>query len=108
MVNFTVDTEKGAVSGIAKKIVDGVESILDLDTEITSIELLFTKPDGTELSLVTASITNAGSGDGAFNYQTVGAYFSAEGVWKVKAKYTLTTGEVLWSNPPKEFTIDPL
>lgn len=107
MVDFTVDTENGAVSGTAKKIVDGVESILDLDTEVSTAELLFTKPDGTELALVSMTLTNPGSGDGKFNYKTSGAFFSAEGTWKVKAKYTLTTGEILWSNPPKEFQVDP-
>jgi len=107
MVDFTVDVENGAISGTAKKIVDGVESILDLDTEVSTAELLFTKPDKTELGLVPISITNPGSGNGKFNYKTSGAFFSASGTWTVKAKFVLTTGEILWSNPPKEFPVDP-
>jgi hypothetical protein len=108
MVNFTVDTISGRVSGVAKKIVAGVETILDLDTEVATTELIFTMPpNDTEMSPVTASITTPASGDGAFFYQTSGNFFSQSGKWKVKAKYTLTGGEILISDPPVEFNISP-
>ena len=85
MSAFTIAREQDAnltIKGAATKIVNGVEVILNLDTETSAIELLYRKPEKST-GVVTATITNPGSGDGLFHYDTTGTFFAGQkrGYW---------------------------
>ena len=87
------------IAGTAKKSVSGVTTILDLDTEVTAMVLLYRRPDKTTDSVIPI-ITNAGTGDGTFHFDTVDAFFTGQkqGYWHFQFQATLTDGKIKHSD----------
>ena len=98
MTDINVHTEDGITrfQGTAKKSTLGTEAILDLDTEVDSTILLLESPDrSASIIEITATLVNAGSGDGLFQAETTSAIFDgADGRWRAQAKYNMTAAAV--------------
>jgi len=108
LTTLTTGSSAARVAGSAKKSVNGVITILNLDTEVTTTELIFKKPDGNK-DTFTAVITNSPGTDGEFHYDTILTYFTNNpGWWGIQAKYTLTDAKILFSTPVKQFYIAPI
>ena len=87
------------IKGVAKKRTDGVDAILHLVNDVSTVELIFKKPDRTSQT-VTASTISAAAG--TFKYVTITTFFTANrGTWLIQAKYTLVGGAILHSQIKK-------
>jgi len=71
-----------------------------VDLSATSVrKFIFTDPSGSETE-VTASIVNSPGSDGLLRYinSTPSPVISTAGLWKYRAKITMTTGGIFQSN----------
>ena len=93
------EDENLRIAGTAKKSVSGVTAILDLNTEITAMKLLYRRPDKSTGSVVPA-ITNVGTADGLFHFDTADAFFTGQkqGHWHFQFQATLTDGKIKHSD----------
>jgi len=94
----TGDTHTDFQLLVQETAVDGTNSAFDLG-DASTIQMVFTDPSGTETT-VTALILNAPGTNGIIRYinSTPSPTISTAGLWKYRAKITLTAGGVFQSN----------
>jgi len=94
----TGDTHTDFQLLVQETAVDGTNSAFDLG-DASTIQMVFTDPSGTETT-VTALILNAPGTNGIIRYinSTPSPTISTTGLWKYRAKITLTAGGVFQSN----------
>lgn len=84
---------------VQKTNTSGVNEVFDLNGTTSAINMIFTDPSGTETS-VTAVILNSPWTDGLIRYvnSTPSPIINASGLWKYRAKLTLSAGGLFQSN----------
>ena len=94
----TGDTHTDFQLLVQKTNTSGVNEAFDIGAAGT-IQMVFTDPSDTE-TIVTAVILNAPGSDGYIRYinSTPSPTINASGLWKYRAKITLTAGGVFQSN----------
>ena len=94
----TGDTHTDFQLLVQETAVDGTNSAFDLG-DASTIQMVFTDPAETETT-VTALILNSPGSDGIIRYinSTPSPTISTTGLWKYRAKITLTAGGVFQSN----------
>ena len=87
------------IKGLAKKRTDGVDAILHLTNDVSTVQLIFKKPNRTSQTVTAVTISAVA---GTYKYVTVTTFFTANrGTWSIQAKYTLVGGAVLYSQIKK-------
>jgi len=83
---------------VEKTGTDGTNTVFDLSTG-SVLQMVFTDPDGTETT-VTGTILNSPGTDGLLRFinSTGALVIDKTGLWKYRAKITLTAGGVFQSN----------
>ena len=84
---------------VQKTGVDGTNSAFDLNGSTSAIQMIFTDPSDNETT-VTATILNSPGTDGLIRYvnSTPSPNINTSGLWKYRAKLTLSAGGVFQSN----------
>ena len=83
------------IQGTAKKRTNGTDAVLHLTDDVSTVQIIFKKPDKTTTT-VTAATLNAPGADGIWKYDTVTTFFTVNrGTWAIQAIYTLVGGAVL-------------
>lgn len=91
------------INGTAMKEVNGVQSVLDLTTEVTQApDLIITRPNGTVVQTTATSIVDGSAG--TFTLELTSEVFAGyKGNWKFQAKYTLLNSRPVYSNTVEEY-----
>ncbi len=85
------------IKGTAKQRTDGTDTVIDLN-DLSSITIKLRDPDGTVTDHTATAVNVDGGTDGIWSFTTSTAIFSRNpGIWKIQAKYTFTSGNILYS-----------
>jgi len=95
----TIQSEdKGTtIKGTAQQRTDGTDAVIDLN-DLSNITIHLKDPDGTVTDHTATAVNGDGGTDGIWSFQTATAIFASNpGIWKIQAKYTFTSGNILYS-----------
>ena len=85
------------IKGTAQTRTNGTDAVININ-DLSSIAILLKDPDGTQTSTAATAVNGDGGTDGIWSFTTASAIFTLNpGVWEIQAKYTFSSGNVMYS-----------